>query len=51
MQHPSFWIWLISLFILFGGIVFVVEGLAHVIGHLLPKKGDLDRKSIGTIFE
>ena len=51
IQTPSFWPQLLELLLILGIIVFVVEGLAHLIGLCLPRKRELDRKTIGTTFE
>ena len=51
IQHPGFGYQLFVSLMLIGIIVFVVEGLAHLIGLCLPRKKELDRKTIGTTFE
>jgi hypothetical protein len=52
IQHPGFWYQLIVVFILIGGLVFFVEGLAYLIGRLLPNKKQAEEISrIRTTFE
>ena len=51
LQQPGFWPQLLELILIIGILVFVVEGLAHLIRLCLPRKDGLDRKSIGTTFE
>ncbi|HEY3571570.1 MAG TPA: hypothetical protein VGP73_26830 [Thermoanaerobaculia bacterium] len=51
IQQPSFWPQLFVYLILLGVIVFAVEGVAYLIRLCLPRKKELDRKTIGTTFE
>ena len=52
IQHPGFWYQLILVLILVGGLVFLVEGLAYLIGRLLPDRKQAEEISrIRTTFE
>jgi hypothetical protein len=52
LQHPDYWYQLIMIFVLFGAIVFFVEGLAQVFGRWLPeKKPDNEASRVGTTFD
>lgn len=51
IQQPGFGYQLFVYLILIGFIVFIVEGVAYLIRLCLPRKKELDRKSIRTTFE